>query len=105
MPQAPHSPGDGFPPTAGEPSPAEKEAADSLAVLDGRCETVLQLIGDEEVANSVRTACGDLQRALLRYARERLARAVPAAVHEVHRAFEAIEAERCGSKHPGPARS
>lgn len=94
MPQTPKERGDRSSRPSEELSPAEAEAAQSLAMIGSRCETVLQLIGDAEVADSVRTTCGDLERALIAYIRERLVRAAPACVPEIVRVCDAVTAER-----------
>lgn len=97
MPNAPLESGDHSPRPLDAPALSETEAAASLAMVERRFETVMQLIGDAEVADAVRTTSSDLERALLRYARVRQARAMPAAAADVHRVFDAIEAERGAS--------
>ncbi len=94
MPQPPKERGDRSSRPSEELSPAEAEAAQRLSIADGRCETVLMLIADAEVAEAIRATCRDIEKALLAYTRERLARSVPACAPEIVRVCDAISAER-----------
>lgn len=82
------------PPEVPSPAEAEAEASKQLSFADGRCETVLLLIADAEVAEAIRATCRDIEKALLAYTHARLARAIPTAAPELARVFDAIGTER-----------